>query len=73
MENKQVEYSEIFERSDYDNIEEAKYKIEAVKEFYRDNPDWEVGEPEIVKQANDKYMVRIPLTKYAKEEKGRLR
>lgn len=70
MRDNEVEYTEIFERSDYDTVEEANRKVEAVKEFYESHPDWEVGEPEIVKQPNGKYMVKIPLTKYASSERG---
>lgn len=71
MEGKEVLYKEVFERSGYDTLEDAKRKIQAVSNEYGKYPDWEVGVPEITRDEKGKYKVSIPLTKYAKEkEKG---
>lgn len=70
MGNQEVEYTEMFERSGYDTIEQAKFKVAAVKEFYEQHPDWEVGEPDIIQDVNGKYTVKIPLTKYAAQKGG---
>ena len=64
MEENNIEYKELFERSGFDTLEQVKYKINAVIEAHPQESGWEVGEPEITKDMNGKYKVSIPLTKY---------
>ena len=73
MGEKEVIYSEIFKRSGYDSVDDARNKIQAVKDFYQDDESWEVGQAEIIQEPNGKYMVRIPLKKYKLEQKGHSR
>ena len=64
MENSEIVYQEIFERSD---IEEqyVNHKIAAVKEAHPASLGWVVGDAQIIKQPNGNYTVKIPLVKYA--------
>ena len=69
MENDQIEYKEIFERSDILE-QDVQYKIASVKEAHPEEFGWIVGNAEVIKQPNGKCTVKIPLVKYAmnKEE-----
>ena len=60
-----LEYQEIFERSGFDTLRQAEYKINAVIEEHPEEYGWVIGKPEITQDNDGKYRVRIPLKKYS--------
>ena len=63
-----IEYQEMFERTGFNTLEEAQYKIRSVIEAHPIEYGWVAGEPEIYKDNEGKYGVKIPLVKYSQEQ-----
>jgi len=65
MEEREIRYQEVFERSGYRTIEEAKAKIRAVLAEHTEDLGWEAGEPQIILTEDGTYKIAIPLVQYA--------
>jgi len=65
MEEREIEYQELFERSGYRTIEEVREKIRAVLDEHTEDLGWVAGEPQISLSEDGTYKVAIPLVKYA--------
>ena len=74
MMEENIEYQEVFERTGFDTVEDAQYKVRSVIEAHPQEYGWEAGQPEIFKDEKGKYGVRIPLKKYSSvQREGRIR